>query len=253
VEFLKNVARVLLGLFVSWQLLFLLVSNLLGTLQDIRPHLVGQLPAVAQVAPAWSNGEGSVHAALQRTTRAARRYAELTGQPQDWSLFAPAVAHEVPFLAVELRWDDPSGQDRTSALPRPVWLLSDNEPPDPNRFLRVGNFRLRRFEGTIDLEKVAPDWRAILAYLRWRWDRVRSERPDWPVPKQVILCVRTYHIPPPPGPRPWTWIWEPPDADRPQSQPVARWQPGAAPDPSYLPIEKYDADSRTFERLPVPE
>ena len=36
------------------------------------------------------------------------RWADLTGQQQPWSLFAPAVGADVTFPAVEFRWHDGS-------------------------------------------------------------------------------------------------------------------------------------------------
>jgi hypothetical protein len=143
----------------------------------------------------------------------------------------------------------------------PVWLPSDNEPADLHRYFRAGSFRIRRYEYTLDLplaapepdgdaadawraaadDKVRDDWRSIRAYLSWRIMRLRRERPGLPVPRQAILLVRRYRIPPPDR-RPWTW-------EGPEQFPLARWQPGAEWSAGYLPVEVYNPVVGRFERI----
>ena len=248
----RTAARAALGLFVVGQLLFLLASNLLSVEDAVRAALRKSAPA-QRVAPDLFDGSGRTHVGLHAVERVTRRWEEWTGQAQNWQLFAPDVADVVPFLAVELRWED--------GLP-PWVLLSDNEPADIRRFVRVGRFRLRRYETTLELapspgQPLGPrgaDWaadieshvraraRPLLAYLRWRLATFRREHPYLPTPTQVVLCVRLYRVPPPPGPTPWQW------EDLGQ-HPVARWRPGAVVPAGYLPVEAYDPTSERFERV----
>jgi hypothetical protein len=175
-------------------------------------------------------------------------WADLTGQPQSWSLFAPNVTDYLPFVEVELRW----GGGRPAVL-----LLSENEPADRDRFFRLGRFRLRRYESSVDVSPlpgrpfdpagedwrdqvaaaVANRWPHLLAYLRWRLEGFARDRPDLPRPGEVILCVHLFRIPGPPGPRPWDWE----DLGR---HPVARWRPAAGEAPAAL--DAYDPCAGRF-------
>jgi hypothetical protein len=211
---LRRVARVLLGSFVLGQAAFLLAANA-GALQDRTPVL------------------GSL----------TRPWAELTGQEQSWALFAPDVADYVPFVTVDLRWQD-----------RPPWRLPAlNAPADPQHFFRLGNFRYRRVESALEVspeqgrpfEPSGAAWRAALerqvawkeadriAYLRWRLSAFLSERPDLPPPSEVVLSMHLHRIPAPPGPEPWDW-------DDLGVYPVARWRPGSAV------LEVYDPRTDDF-------
>ena len=248
----RGLARAALGLFVVGQFLFLLASNLLSVEDAVRAALQKSPPA-QRVAPDLFDGKGRAHSGLRAVGRVTQRWEALTGQAQNWQLFAPDVVGVIPFLAVELHWDD--GRP-------PQTLRSDNEPADPDRFFRVGGFRLRRYESTLD---VAPapgkpfdprgaDWAAaierdvrdragpMLADLRWRLAAFRREHPELPPPTQVVLCVRLHRVPPPPGPSPWRW-------DFLGQYPVSRWLPGAAAPPGYLPVEMYDPAGDGFVRL----
>jgi hypothetical protein len=249
----RTAARGVLGLFVVWQLLFLLSSNLLSVEDAIRAALRKSPPA-QRVAPDLFDGKGSTHSALRIAERVTLRWAELTGQVQCWQLFAPDVADVIPFLAVELHWED--GRP-------PVLLLSENEPAGPDRFVRVGHFRLRRYETTLDLapppggtpfDPRGEDWASaveqhvraeagpMLAYLRWRVAEFQRRRPELPPPTQVVLCVRLYRVPPPPGPVPWGWEYL-------GQHRVARWLPGARVPAGDLPLETYDPPGDGFTRL----
>jgi hypothetical protein len=150
-------------------------------------------------------------------------------------------------------------------IARPPYLvLSENEPKDINHFLRMGRFRLRRLEGGVlggvasstlyPLDPRSDSWREglekivrndpafLLAYLRWRVVGLLKDNPDWPVPRQVILHIRVYHIPAPPGPEPWGW------EDLGQ-HPVARWLPEIHREPGCLPLDVYNPVADRFESL----
>jgi hypothetical protein len=244
-------ARAALGLFVVWQLLFLLASNVLSVADAVRAALHKSPPA-QRVAPDLFNGKGAVHAGFRSVERVTQLWEGLTGQGQYWQLFAPDVADVIPFLAVELRWE---------GGPSEV-LLSDNEPADPGHFFRAGRFRLRRYESTLDCSPLpgrpfdpdGDDWAAAIerdvrggaesmaAYLRWRLAAFRREHPDLDTPTEVVLIVRLYRVPPPPGPRPWHWEYL-------GQHPLARWLPEAPVPAGYLPVEAYDPTSDSFVRL----
>jgi hypothetical protein len=288
---LRPAARVALGLFILWQLWFLLTANFVGLAQDTRDSL--QAPAaevVEELAPGWTSNEGAAHKAAAALTAVTERWAQLTGQWQGWSLFAPDLGDECPFPVVELRWDEAGPWEVGSVVaalgpgralgvvalagavrpggPGPardtVLLPSPNEPADPQHYFRLGHFRLRRFEGWVtpvlarraDEAEVPArarwlaltdrhlrrEWPAVRAYLRWRTDEYLRDHPGRPAPRQVILHVRRYHIAAPQeaGPSPW---------DAPESRPVARWRPGRAVSPEYLPVEMYNPVPETFEWL----
>jgi hypothetical protein len=112
--------RFLLGLFILWQLFFLVFSNLLSLLPRVRDSWQNQ-KLVQTIAPDWSQAKGRVAGAENALTIVATRWAEATGQPQNWSLFAPNVTSIIPFLAVEFCWeDDPNSVVAMSYLLAPL-------------------------------------------------------------------------------------------------------------------------------------
>lgn len=252
----RRLARVVLGLFILWQIVFLFGWNFWQLADAARPRLK-RMPFVKRLAPHWLEEEGEVRQILAATERVPARWAALTGQAQDWSLFAPNVDTDLSFPVVELRWEDHP----------PVRLLSENEPADVRHFFRVGNFRLRCYETDIaPVREIAADagemradaWRgeietklrrdsAVLhAYLRWRLEVYRRTQPELPLPREVVLAVRSYHIPSPPGPDPWDW--QHPE----QLQPVVRWLPGTELGPAFYPLEMYNPVMDRFEKLRRP-
>ncbi len=292
---LKLAARLLLGLFVLWQFLFLPVYNLLDMesilrrdLRDARQRegrvwnvIAGSGAEAALVE--WLDTDqdqedrGAIGNALKRPHAVVEWWARRTGQEQGWGLFSPNTVDWICFFSVELRWDEPGPPAplRTPApglselaltgaaaarrwAATPVRLLSDNQPRDVTRFVRFGNFRLRRIEARFDVDLRhnpsaadggASDWesairgrvgderRELIAYLRWRMERYRREHPESPRPTQVVLHARTWTIPPPPSPRPFAWNEE-------VETPFARWLPGRDGEGSVL--EAYLPTKRAF-------
>ncbi len=317
-----NTRQVVLGLFIVGQLFFLFAANLLQLGSAFRRNLDSH-PDIASAVFEWTNPKGHLNDAGELLSACITRWSEMTGQPQNWSLFAPNVTEKIPFVAVEFYWEeDPHSavsvsrplaclaaakpleevpvmassllesnsidrkklssllaplavQIQQGELPPASWrndahlsifLRSENEPTDIHRFFRVGKFRLRRFETTIDLsltsdgksaDEVADSWReaiegkvreenkAIEAYLRWRLRRFQVQHPELPLPKQVILWARVYRVPPPDHcPEPWSWLG-------PEQTPVARWQPEAHWEAGHLPVEMYNPVVPRFESLRV--
>jgi hypothetical protein len=276
-------AGLLLGLFVLWQLLFLVGANFC----EVTRHYLGPSTDLRETFPALGDEDSAVRRQLAKFEQVLTRWSELTNQAQGWSLFAPNVWRNIPFAGVELRWDEEptiagaavsmlgmiAGSEPLPALawcampaPRPpVYLLSDNEPPDVSHYFRVGLFRLRRFESNLDVslyvqpdkskedmqdswrqsifEKVRSEANAIRAYLEWRWRKYQAAHPDVETPKQVVLHVRVYRIPPPPGGRPWMW-------DGPDDRPMARWRPHVRYPTGAPPVEVYDLVAERFDMLP---
>jgi hypothetical protein len=271
--------RVGLGLFVLWQVIFLIGLNLC----QVGRHYIEYVPGMAETFPSLASPDTAARQRLATFEQVATRWLELTGQVQSWELFAPNVWYDIPFVAVELRWDEaPNGARSAAGLvatlagmqPLPaasawiaaapsasVYLLSDNEPRDIHHYFRMGRFRLRRLEGQIDKDfyvppdKTAEDmtdqWRrevfdrvrsqsaVMRVYLEWRWNRYHAEHPDCATPKQVILHVRLYRIPPP-DTAPWVW-------EGPEDRPLARWRPHVRYVPGRPQVEVYDLIAERFD------
>jgi len=240
---LRLAARVLLGLFVLWQMVFLPAYNALDRAEAIRKdlaeerdrdgrlwRLVRRVPGLEPLVEEWLNkganheDKGTIGNLLRKPRRVVQWWAEKTGQEQGWGLFAPDVVGYSAFPSLELRWDDP---EQRHASHEPVVLSSDNLPRDRRRYLRFGGFRLRRIDSRFEvnttklseqqiIEMVSEDYTTVLAFMRWRLARFQREHPDLPSPVQIILRVQTFGIPDPPGPRPWDWVENDP-------LPLARW------------------------------
>jgi hypothetical protein len=305
-------ARAALGLFILWQLLFLLAANFLELAKEKRATLAPTLEkaiteiapgciseegevqaavetAIEWTAPGWTRKEGAVHEVVERVTEWTKAWSLLSGQPQGWTLFTPP-GDECPFPVVELRWDEapPAPWDVVprlaplaagnalaaavlAAVPgpgpplmayEPEMLRSANEPPDPNSYLRLGKFRLRRYESSIGVILVSHadepeldrkerwrsliedyfrrEWETVYAYLRWRLAEYRQAHPERLPPRQVILHVRRYHIfaPEEAGDSPW---------DEPDLRPIARWRPCCVCPTSHVPVEMFDPETDSFE------
>jgi hypothetical protein len=222
---LHAAGRVALGLFVTGQLLFLLAANLPGLEGPLRRMFRHAFPDNEALA-GWAEGEDGLDVRGRGVFRGLSAYADLTGQPQQWSLFAPNLAEVCSFLVLELRWEGGAS----------VAVASENEPADRRSFFRVGRFRLRRLEVAIDQ---TPSKRALVdveawadqlaamthadrvglhAHTRWLVARyLRDHGGEWP--SEVVAFLRVYQAPAPPGPEPWDWIDH-------GSRPLFRWRPG---------------------------
>src|SRR5262249_27869362 len=136
------------------------------------PVVVRLKPAVQQVTP-----DDHFWRLCRLLTDATTTWSNLTGQPQDWSLFTGGYTM-LAFPVLEVYWDEPDAAGLTPA--RSETVLSENEPPDIHYYWRVGKFRLRRLEGGLfgylydatDSAKVrehVTTYNSLLhAYLRFR-------------------------------------------------------------------------------------
>lgn len=246
--------QIWLGLFVVWQLFFMLAANGVDLLQRLGLVAREIEPAIPSKASGRLTEGGHVLEFLDGVGYLTTRWGQLTGQPQGWALYAPFIRREITFLALEFHFDSSQA---------PVKLLSANEPTDPGHFLRIAKSRLHQYEYRIEIalpsydgkspeelaeiwrtiihDRVQRDWRYLLAYAKYRLAGWQQEHRELPTPQEVILSVRSYRIPPS-GTEPWMWIG-------PEDRPIARWRPGAAADDVYLPLEAYDPVTKRFNAV----
>lgn len=248
----------LLGLFIGVQILFLLGGNFLPLL----PHGVPDADEVTD--DTTMPGRMFENEALQQTLTVAgttaRRYGELTGQMQGWSLFAPLVAPQATFLVTELHWHDDEQHP-----PRSVQIVSDFHPENPQHYFhlprsdcRLVNYEFRLSQSLWYLtdeslaeqpafwqewvnRRVSRQWKSLRAYLNFQQQRYLAEHPDERPADEVRLIVRTYPIP-----LPGT------DAATPLAaidRPLARWRPSVSNSAGVLPLEAFDPVTRQYVGL----
>ena len=230
-EAVRLLLSVLLGLFVLYQAGFLLVYNVCDGAEKARDELVKHRSAWIksqenkELEP--KEGNPKIWAAVtslpldigplldewaeeDKKSRLAQfkeknidgplnRWARLTGQEQNWSLFAPNTVDWTCLISVELRWtDDPEPlEDRLegkavialaggtamplldappAGAPDTLRLLSDNQPRDIASYVKIGHFRTRRFESNLEtaMRKNSRDEKE--EDYRHRWEqRVRDK------------------------------------------------------------------------------
>ena len=209
-----GISQVCLGLFILWQVFFIVGNSLLQMIRDGRDmEIEGAVSLLSYLTLDLPKEEGPGY----QTWRVLYRWGEVTGQAQGWSLFAPGVEDQSRFLHVALYWDD--GR-------KPVVLPSPTEPADLKRFFRWGHSRLRKYESYLGaylsveenetLEQARKRWQrriqrrvgqqsdTLPGYLLFRWRTYQQEHPDCRVPAQIQMHVVTWKIPPP-GTDPWFW------------------------------------------------
>jgi hypothetical protein len=251
--------RVLLGVFVTWQLVFLLTSNFLPFFLRALTNSQDDFPD--QPAPKQNGqGPGRVYDLAVGVNAIADRWAEATGQlqggVQGWSLYAPSVPEHAVFLEVDVKWHSSGG-------PRVLQLRARHEPENPLHYFQpFGTFREPAYEASLGLvlwswdattaepevwrqrieRYVRREFRAIQAYLFWRLHAARDGAPDREGVEELILLGRSYRIPPP-GREPWSW-------DAPVEQPLARWLAAPVP-PGYRPIQSFNPVTGRFAWVPI--
>lgn len=207
-------SQVCLGLFIVWQVVFILGNSVLQMIRDSREiedeetlsflsHLTLDLPK--EKGPGYQSWE------------LLRRWAQVTGQEQGWSLFAPGIEDQTRFLHVAFYWKD--GRD-------PVVVPSLTEPDDLKSFFRWGHSRLRKYESYLGVYFYVRDnetpkeaearWRRVIqrrvwrqsdylpGYLLCRWRAYQEEHPECPLPAEIQMHVVTWQVPEP-DTHPWFW------------------------------------------------
>jgi hypothetical protein len=317
--------QVLLGWFILFQIVFLVTSNLLGFIQWAPPKFVQWDSAVStdqqkkrretldRLVPGFAAEQGHGWNWAEEGETFLRRWAQVSGQDQSWSLFAPSVAKATSWPAILFTWEEPtsegpsipgtmfafdakngfnicskwnstdkvslSGQIGLLAATNPLDLLSlhyanefrqqsaqaqqviyysINEPKDIHSFVRIGNARLRRYEGRLHLNTqsdgesldemqrymtrrmrrfVTEEHDLAIEYMRMRFRDWQREHPELPVPKQVILLNRLYRIRGPHEERGW---------EGPYVVPVVRWQPSVDRNAESYALEPFDFATQRF-------
>src|SRR5262249_34802300 len=139
-------AQVALGVLIVGQLLFILVANTLNGLTNIR-RITGDNEDVGGVVDQATGGLTSARGHWYNFYRIVNHGEETMNIGQNWRLFSPFVSDGSTLLSVELRWDDlPPGAAAIPGTRAPVVLLSANEPENLERYVRLGPWRLRRYE-----------------------------------------------------------------------------------------------------------
>jgi hypothetical protein len=163
--------RVGLGLFVIWQVVFLISYNLVDVAKDTRKYLKEErqawlqhqdknktqedkqqgklwdraihLPLVGDLIVDWVEKEDSrVQREIDKIKHVTTWYAKRAGLEQGWGLFAPNTGKWTCLVAVELRWDDdpePLGEESLNKAPLALAGMTafrlhtpvDNSQPEP--------------------------------------------------------------------------------------------------------------------------
>ncbi|MFO0964050.1 MAG: hypothetical protein U0793_00500 [Gemmataceae bacterium] len=175
-------SQVFLGVFICWQIWFLLSQNILGGIEAAQEHIRPPASATIElIAPGLSKDEGQGH--FYDFTKWVlghnKLWMHLTGQAQSWGLFSDGYKDSV-FPALILRWDDddPSHyplSDEAYAVAQAAPLLAatgpfeaaalaggaaafkrtdhliltPHEPVDIDHYFRWRQMRMRRYENNI--------------------------------------------------------------------------------------------------------
>jgi hypothetical protein len=247
------------GLFVTWQLLFLVLVNLLAFLPLAEAD--DDELTDARAGSTRTDEQAERHKALEFINDGLLTYARATGQIQAWWLFAPSFPEESTFPLVTLHWAQGQQKD--------VRLYCSQEPEDPTYYVRLPGSRDRLFHyemrlGLVDiglrdetLEQYRPIWRdvyqtrvrrqwkSIRAYVRWRAETFAKEHPDLRSPDEITLAFRVY---PTPAHNISPLKWE-----APLELPLARYRPALDGRTDYLPVEYFDPIQNRFCLLDLKE
>jgi hypothetical protein len=255
----RRALAVAVGLFASWQLVFLPAANLI--------HFVPLRPADSENGPGAAQyqkvGRFTSAEPLQRAADGAGTVLDFwsgaSGQEQGWSLFAPGTPPYSVFLAAEFHFADGTSEavrsefepaDRRNPPPRAPLLTNrpfNNEeqliyavlflPPEEVAGLYAppeGVAGLREYYRELPAAARA-NRAAARAWLAWKAKQFAESHPERGTPTAVVLKHRYIPTPRPGEPADWTR----PAAER----PFIRWRPA---DDS---LEGYDALGGRFAAL----
>jgi hypothetical protein len=219
--------QILLGLFVAWQLLFLLAGNAARILPAILPsheepnHLNELVSSVSAVTEGWM---------------------QLTGQSQGWRLFAPTVPTRALFVTVELSGPGDARVMASFFEPAPAGHFF-HQPGSGDRLWHMEKNLAWPFVAW-DADAVAQrpgewrqyledsirhQWRAYRGFLAWRLRKFHEEHPEEPAAEALYLQVQVF--------TPSAGTEQP--ASRQITVLVLRWRPGHEPPPGCLPLEMH--------------
>lgn len=168
-------AQVVLGLFICWQLWFLVSQNVLSWLTHAQTYVAvssGTEPtqtetAVEYLAPGFTRdeGDGQVLSAAKWVAETNKPWAQLTGQLQMWGLFTGRYSRDCVFPAIIARWtDEDPGEipwlgeeefdwkrllEKGDAPIEPRLILTPHEPSELTSYFRWRQMRMRRFENAL--------------------------------------------------------------------------------------------------------
>lgn len=170
-------AQVALGVFICWQIYFLVAQNLFGFVEEAKEYIESETvkDTLQHLAPDFAKEEGKkghVYDFSTWVTKTNTPWMQLTGQSQSWGLFSSGYySCGFPFLV--LLWDDtdpltvplpekakgtwwslPAG-DEGGARP-PMYYCTPHEPRDVNAYFRWWQMRMRRYETAV-VPTVDPD------------------------------------------------------------------------------------------------
>ena len=287
-----TIAQVILGLFISWQLLFMPAANYLAFFPHGQAE-EGEL-SDSRRAPDQTGGATAVQKAINFAASITDAWTFLTGQVQAWWLFAPDVPKAATFPVVELRWDDDAesaqsvasflaplaavdgvecatlwcGFPPAQSIP-PVRLRTILEPNDPQSYFRPLSSFDRLFHYEVRLGLVLVNWneQALAENPEaWRAAFQQRVRRQW---RSIRAYLRWYvqhfqhqhpELPSPQQAILWMRIYQSPEPGQPTvhwrgpvEQPLARWWPDSSPGHDELPIEAFDPVARRFIALKMKE
>jgi hypothetical protein len=247
------------GLFVTWQLLFLGSVNLLALFPLAEPD--DDELTDSRGGSARTSEQGHRFKALECINEVLLKYALSTGQVQAWWLFAPNFPTESTFPLVTLHWNNGASKD--------VRLPCSEEPEDPTHYARLPGSQDRLFHyemrlGLADIGlrketleayrplwrdlyemRVRRQWKSMRAYVRWRAAAHGKEHPELPPPDELVLSFRVY---PTPSHNTYPPTWEPP-----LELPLARYRTALDGLSDCLPVEYFDPMQNRFCRFEIKE
>ncbi len=244
------------GLFALWQMAFLVASNVLNLVPLRTNGAEDDMP----YKPFQEEGTFTSFEPFQRVADVAGAaldaYGEVTGQEQQWSLFAPGFPPHSLFTAVDMTFADGSK----------VQVLSGFEPTDYNSpLIRAPFVNTRRYnvemqftppvlQHTADaMREAAPVVRAqtffyfrqcqpvLVTWLRWQIAQYAKAHPGRGGPVEVVYNARYIPTPLPGEPK----VWDKPVRVR----PLVRWFPTKATPADELPLQVYDEAAKRWVTL----
>jgi hypothetical protein len=261
VPLFRRAFAVAVGLFATWQLVYLPAANLIDFVpRRQRGPELEPIYDTYQAKGSFTEVE-AIQRAAEWTGDVLDFWSEASGQEQGWSLFAPGAPPYSVIPAVEFRFADGTSDTMLSPYeptdklnPRirlalvnnrpfnfeaqfiyPVWYA----PPEEIARLHTSPEQLARLtESYRDLPDTVRAWqKPIRVWLAWRWKDYRAAHPDRGTPTELILKHRYIPTPKPNEPRGWT--------QPPHERPFARWKPADGT------FDAYDAVNKRFVPVEV--